>query len=201
MIPALALAPLKAALKPVLAFVGPHIIPLLIGALAALWVAVWSPPLSVPPWRVPLLGVEIWNGQIFDGGYAARLKTAREDLEARETALADITLQLVGVTARLEAEERATAEAEAAIMERQEESARLAAQLDRAETEAARLRRLITDQSNEEIANVAPDWAAVPVPDVVRAARLRRSCAFWAGAGLHHPACGSAPADDRAPQR
>lgn len=201
MIGSVAYSALKDWLKPVLGFLGLNIVPLAIGALAALWVAVWSPPLSVPPWRVPFTSIEIWDGRIYAGGYAARLDAARADLAARDEALADITLQLVGMTARLEAEKRATAEAEDRIRKRQAESERLAAQLDRAETEAARLRRQITQSFNEEIADAAPEWSAALVPDAVRAARLRRACARWAGAGLHHPACGGAPADERAPQR
>lgn len=197
MIPSLSLAAVRAAVQPVLAFALPHLPALIAGAVIALCVAVWSPPLSLPALRVPFTSAVIWDGRIFDGGYAARLREARSDLAAREEALADITLELVGVTARLEAEQRATAEAEELARKRKAESVRLAAELDRAETEAARLRRRITDQSNEEIANVAPDWAAVPVPDVVRAARLRRTCAFWARAGLHHPRCGSPPGDER----
>lgn len=198
MIPA---SPLISLAQRLLAFVGPHAIPLGLGALAALWVAVWSPPLSVPPWRVPVIGWQIWSGELYAGGYAARLSAARADLDSARETLGEITLQLVSVTARLEAEERATAEAEEAVRQRQADSEKLAAALDAAETEAARLRRQITDQSNEEIADAAPEWSATPLPDPVRAARLRRSCARWERAGLSHPACGGAPADDGAAGR
>ncbi|MGY6663351.1 MAG: hypothetical protein ACXIVO_13635 [Glycocaulis sp.] len=198
MIPAIPFLPL---LQGALALAGRHAIPLGLGALAALWVAVWSPPLSVPALRVPFTSIEIWDGQIHAGGYAARLSAARADLDATRDTLGEITLQLVSVTAQLEAEQRATAEAEEAVRQRQADSDKLAAALDAAETEAARLRRQITDQSNEEIADVAPEWAAMPVPDAVRAARVRRACARWTGAGIHHPACGSPPGDDGAAGR
>ncbi|MGP1274360.1 MAG: hypothetical protein ACQRW7_02950 [Caulobacterales bacterium] len=197
MIPSLSLAAVRAAVQPVLAFALPHLPALIAGAVIALCVAVWSPPLSLPALRVPFTAIELWDGRIFDGGYGARLRQARADLAVREEALADITLQLVSVTARLEAEQRATTEAEELARKRKAESVRLAANLDRAETEAARLRRQITTETNEEIADAAPEWNAARVPDAVRAARLRSSCARWAAAGIHHPACGSPAGDDR----
>lgn len=133
--------------------------------------------------------------KIAGGAFAAGLALAAIPLMIERGEHRDTRRELTAVRALYDAERDARQGAADKIIAAQAREAELSAERDAALREAAEARARTVTRTVEVIREIDPEWSAAPVPDPVRAERLRGWC-DRRPERADHPLCGDPAEDD-----